>query len=216
MRSAHFTPGDKVLDFVAPEADWLDVRYCAEDDDDTLHRELPDAEVIWHVLRPLSGCRSRAGAPLRLVHKLGAGVNTIDVDTATRLGIAVANMPGANAPSVAEGTVLLMLAALRRLPELDRATRAGAAGRRIPSLGETVRDIGGCTVGLVGYGNIAKRVEVIVTAMGADVLHTSTARRRPSRLAAAAGPAGRMRHRVAAPAADRGDLEPARRARRWP
>jgi phosphoglycerate dehydrogenase-like enzyme len=111
----------------------------------------------------------------RLVHKLGAGVNTIDVDAASRLGIAVANMPGANAASVAEGAVLLMLAALRRLPELDRATRAGAGWPSDPSLGETVRDIGGCTVGLVGYGNIAKRVETIVAAMGADVLHTSTA-----------------------------------------
>src|SRR6185312_12759911 len=105
---------------------------------------------------------------------MGAGVNTIDVDTATRLHIAVANMPGANAPSVAEGTLLLMLAALRRLPALDRATREGRGWPPDPQLGETVRDIGGCTVGLVGYGNIAKQVETIVAAMGATVLHTST------------------------------------------
>jgi phosphoglycerate dehydrogenase-like enzyme len=86
-------------------------------------------------------------------------------------------MPGANAPSVAEGTVLLMLAALRRLTELDRATRDGKGWPSDPSLGETVRDIGGCTVGLVGYGNIAKRVETIVRAMGTPasrVVHTST------------------------------------------
>ena len=73
------------------------------DDDDTLHRELPEAEVVWHVLRPLSGDDLRRGERLRLVHKLGAGVNTIAVETASELGIAVANMPGANAPSVAEG-----------------------------------------------------------------------------------------------------------------
>src|SRR5437879_4547589 len=83
-------------------------------------------------------------------------------------------MPGANAPSVAEGTLLLMLAALRRLPALDRATRDGCGWPADPELGETVRDIGGCTVGLVGYGNIAKLVGGIVTAMGATVLHTST------------------------------------------
>lgn len=171
---AHFVTGDKVLDFVAPEADWLDVRYCADNDDDAFYRELPEAEVIWHVLRPLSADDLERARRCRLVHKLGAGVNTIDVDAASRLGIAVANMPGANAASVAEGAVLLMLAALRRLPELDRATRAGEGWPSDPSLGETVRDIGGCTVGLVGYGNIAKRVETIVTAMGADVLHTST------------------------------------------
>jgi phosphoglycerate dehydrogenase-like enzyme len=171
---AHFVPGDKVLDFLAAEADWLDIRWCAPDDDTGFYRELPEAEVIWHVLRPLSGADLRRGERLRLVHKLGAGVNTIDVEAATERGIAVANMPGANAPSVAEGTVLLMLAALRRLPALDRATRQGRGWPLDPELGETVRDIGGSTVGLVGYGNIAKRVGEIVGAMGATVVHTST------------------------------------------
>ncbi|ORB31644.1 2-hydroxyacid dehydrogenase [Mycolicibacterium parafortuitum] len=171
---AHFVPGAKVTDFLSPHTDWLDITYCAEDDDETFYRALPEVDVIWHVLRPISGDDLARAARLRLVHKLGAGVNTIDVDTATARGIAVANMPGANAPSVAEGTLLLMLAALRRLPALDRATREGRGWPSDPTLGETVRDIGGCTVGLVGYGNIAKQVERILLAMGADVLHTST------------------------------------------
>ena len=171
---AHFLPGDTALGMVEPESDWLHVRWCHEDDDDALHRLLPWADVVWHVLRPLSGEDLRRGTRLRLVHKLGTGVNTVDVDAATELGIAVANMPGANAPSAAEGTVLLMLAAMRRLPELDRATRAGRGWPTDAGLGETVRDIGGCTVGLLGYGNIARRVEQIVAAMGARVLHTST------------------------------------------
>lgn len=171
---AHFLPGDTVLDIVAPHNDWLNIRWCHEDDDETLHRDLPWADVVWHVLRPLSRADLRRGARLRLVHKLGAGVNTIDVDAATESGIAVANMPGANAPSAAEGTVLLMLAAMRRLLESDSATRAGHGWPTDPTLGETVRDIGECTVGLVGYGNIARRVERIVAAMGAEVLHTST------------------------------------------
>lgn len=171
---AHFTPGQRVLDIVAAESDWLDVRWCAEDDDSTLDRELPEADVIWHVLRPLSAADLELATRCRLVHKMGAGVNTIDVDAATRAGIAVANMPGANAPSVTEGTLLLMLAALRRLPVLDRATRAGRGWPSDPSLGETVRDIGGCTVGLVGYGNIAKQVETVLKTLGARVLHTST------------------------------------------
>ncbi|MCH9710541.1 MAG: 2-hydroxyacid dehydrogenase [Actinomycetia bacterium] len=174
---AHFVPGDRVREFLGPQEDWLDVRYCAENDDDTFYRELPDAEVIWHVLRPISADDLAKARHLRLVHKLGAGINTIDVDAATARGIAVANMPGANAASVAEGTVLLILAALRRLPTLDRATRAGTGWPSDPTLGETVRDVGGCTVGLIGYGDIAKRVERIVVAMGtppSEVLHTST------------------------------------------
>ncbi len=175
---AHFVPGPKVLEFLAPETDWLDIRWCADDDSADsqakFHRELPGADVIWHVLRPLSGADLLQATQLRLVHKFGAGVNTIDVDTATKRGIAIANMPGANAPSVAEGAVLLMLATLRRLPALDRATREGRGWPSDPALGETVRDIGACTVGLVGYGNIAKQVASIVAAMGATVLHTST------------------------------------------
>lgn len=177
---AHFVPGEQVLAFLeqAPEADGLDIRWCPDEgsakSQAIFYRELPDAEVIWHVLRPLSGADLRRAPRLRLVHKFGAGVNTVDVETATRCGIAVANMPGANAPSVAEGAVLLMLAALRRLPELDRLTRAGRGWPTDPSLGDTVRDIAGCTVGLVGYGNIAECVAQIVAAMGATVLHTST------------------------------------------
>ena len=172
---AHFLPGRSVLDRVAPEADWLDIVWCAADDDATFYRELPGADVLWHVLRPLSGADLERGARLRLVHKFGVGINTVDVDVATKRGIAVANMPGANAASVAEGAVLLMLAALRRLLPLDRATRAGRGWPSDPALGEECRDIGGCTVGLVGYGSIAQQVARIVAAMGATVLHTSTA-----------------------------------------
>ncbi|MCV7278001.1 2-hydroxyacid dehydrogenase [Mycolicibacter arupensis] len=171
---AHFIPGPKVMEFVAPESDWLNIRWCAADDDATLHRELADAEVLWHVLRPLSGDDLRRGPRLRLVHKFGVGINTIDVDTATQRGIAVANMPGANAASVAEGAVMLMLAVLRQLLPLDRATRQLHGWPTDPDLGERCRDIGGATVGLVGFGSIAQRVARIVSAMGAHVLHTST------------------------------------------
>jgi phosphoglycerate dehydrogenase-like enzyme len=173
---AHFKPGDKVREQVASESEWLDVRWVPEDDDETFYRELPQAEVIWHVLRPLTRSDLEKAPKLKLVHKLGAGVNTIDVDTATERGVAVANMPGANAPSVAEATVMLMLATLRRMPALDRATRQGRGWPVDPQLGDNVRDLGSCTVGLVGYGNVAKRIEQILRAMGTTVLHTSTQR----------------------------------------
>ncbi|MGC7294878.1 2-hydroxyacid dehydrogenase [Mycobacteroides abscessus] len=171
---AHFPSGPRVLEQLAPHADWLDVRFCAEDDDNTFYAELPGADVLWHVLRPLSADDIARGERLRLIHKFGAGVNTIALDAAVEHGVAVANMPGANAPSVAEGALLLMLAALRQLPRLDRDIRAGNGWPTDQSLGETVRDIGSCTIGLVGYGNIAKSLEKILLAMGATVLHTST------------------------------------------
>ncbi len=173
---AHFEPGERAREQVAETADWLDVRFVAEHDDDAFYRELPDAEVIWHVLRPLSGDDLAKAPKLKLVHKLGAGVNTIDVEAATARGIAVANMPGANAASVAEAAVMLMLATLRRMPALDRATREGRGWPTDPELGDKVRDLGGCTVGLIGYGNVAKRVEQALRALGTTVLHNSTKR----------------------------------------
>jgi phosphoglycerate dehydrogenase-like enzyme len=57
---------------------------------------------------------------------------------------------------------------------LDRATRQLHGWPTDPDLGERCRDIGGATVGLVGFGSIAQRVARIVSAMGAHVLHTST------------------------------------------
>ena len=119
---AHFVPGERVTAFVAPHSDWLDVMFCAEDDDATFYRLLPEAEVLWHVLRPLSASDIRLGSRLRLVHKLGAGVNTIAVDTATERGIAVANMPGA-VPLTS--TLALTNATLRyTLALADRGTEA--------------------------------------------------------------------------------------------
>jgi phosphoglycerate dehydrogenase-like enzyme len=173
---AHFTPSDKIKEQVDAESDWLDVHWVAEDDDAAFERELPEAEVIWHVLRPLSGADLEKAPKLKLVHKLGAGVNTIAMDRATARGVAVANMPGANAPSVAEATIMLMLATLRRLPELDRVTRAGKGWPIDYSLGERVRDLGSCTVGLIGFGNVAKRIEQVLRQLETNVLHTSTTR----------------------------------------
>lgn len=173
---AHFKPSAKAIELVASESEWLDIHWVAEDDDDALARELPEAEVIWHNLRPLTAEDIERAPKLKLIQKLGSGVNTIDVDAATRHGVEVANMPGANAPSVAEATVLLMLGAMRRLPALDHATRDGSGWPADPSHADSVRDVGSCTVGLIGYGNVAKRVEQIIRQMGSLVIHTSSKR----------------------------------------
>lgn len=76
---AHFKPGDRATERLAAESDWLDVRWVPEDDDEAFYRELPEAEVIWHVLRPLSGSDLERAPKLKLIHKLGTGVNTIDL-----------------------------------------------------------------------------------------------------------------------------------------
>jgi phosphoglycerate dehydrogenase-like enzyme len=153
----------------------LDVDCCDELDDARFYTLLPDAEVLWHVLRPLSAADVAKGRNLRLIQKIGVGVNTIDLDAAKARGIAVCNMPGTNSRAVAEMTLLLMLACLRRLPHLDRATRDGRGWRLDADLQDGYGELAGRTVGLVGYGAVPQLLAPILRAMDAMVIYTATA-----------------------------------------
>jgi phosphoglycerate dehydrogenase-like enzyme len=86
----------------------------------------------------------------------------------------VCNLPGTNARAVAELTLALMLTVLRRLPRFDAAMRRGEW--LDPELQDGIGELGGRTVGLVGYGAIARLLAPVVTALGCRVIHTSRAR----------------------------------------
>jgi phosphoglycerate dehydrogenase-like enzyme len=155
----------------------LTVHTCGESDDVTFPELMKTAEVLWHCLRPVTA-ETIAGAPrLKLIQKIGVGLNTIDLEAARARGIAVANMPGTNSRAVAEMTLLLMLAALRRLPAVDRATREGQGWVTGPALQDHYGELGGKTVGLVGYGAVPAILAPILRAMGAKVLYTARQQR---------------------------------------
>ena len=107
------------------ESDWLRIAVVDETDTQALAREIRDADVLLHVLERVTPAVIEQAPRLKLIQKLGVGVDTIDLEAARARGIAVCNMPGANTRAVAELTLLLMLATLRRLSALDRQTRAG-------------------------------------------------------------------------------------------
>lgn len=92
---------------------------------------------------------------LRVIARVGVGTDSIDVEAATRLGVAVCITPGANTATTADHAVALMLAALRRIPEHDRAVRGGGWPRGHDA---TPWELSGATVGLVGYGTIGRLV----------------------------------------------------------
>jgi phosphoglycerate dehydrogenase-like enzyme len=87
--------------------------------------------------------------------------------------VAVCNMPGTNTQAVPEMTLLLMLATLRRLAELDRLTRAGRGWAIKPAVADDLGELAGRTVGLVGFGGVARRLVPVLEAIGATVLYTS-------------------------------------------
>jgi phosphoglycerate dehydrogenase-like enzyme len=129
-----------------------------------------DADVVWHVLSPVTADMIAAAPRLTLIQKIGVGVNTIDLAAAKALGIAVCNMPGTNTQAVVETTLMLMLAALRQMPALDRSMRAGSWDHE-PALDfGQAREIAGRTVGLIGFGAVAQRLAPVLRAMGARVI----------------------------------------------
>ncbi|TDB93535.1 hydroxyacid dehydrogenase [Actinomadura sp. 7K534] len=149
----------------------LDIVSCSEQDDERFAELLPDTEVLWHVLRPLTAADMDRAPKLRLVQKLGTGMNTIDLAAAEERGIAVANMPGQNAQAVAETSLLLMLGALRRVVTFDARTRAGRGWPADRAL--VGGELAGRTVGLLGGGEIAGLLRGMLEAVGATVRYTS-------------------------------------------
>lgn len=154
----------------ALRSDELTIVSVGARDEADYQRAAPEAEVLWHLLTPVDAARIARSPKLRLIQKIGVGVNTIDLDAAKERGIAVCNMPGTNTRAVAEMTLALMFAALRRLRMFDTGVRSGQwtpSAQRSDSIGE----IGGSTVGLVGYGAIPQFMAPMLTALGARVLY---------------------------------------------
>ncbi|EKT4475213.1 hydroxyacid dehydrogenase [Pseudomonas putida] len=97
----------------------------------------------------------------------GAGFDTVDVEACTHAGVLVVNQSGANAQSVAEATVGLMLDCARRISESDRRLRRDRGFSREDLMGS---ELCGKSLGLIGIGEIGTRVARIAQALGMQVL----------------------------------------------
>lgn len=150
----------------------LEILCCPESEDATYERLLPETDVLWHVLKLVTKDHIDRASKLKLIQKIGSGVNTIDVEAAKRRGIAVCNLPGTNSRAVAEMALLLMLACLRRLPQLDQSVR-GSNWIHAWKLQDQFGELGGRTAGLVGFGAVGKILSAMLKAMGAKVLYWS-------------------------------------------
>ena len=128
----------------------------------TLASEPVDAIISRTV--ELSAAAIRCCPTLKVISKHGVGVPNIDVTAATEAGIPVYVTPGANAQSVAELTLGLMLAAARKVTWLDSELRAGRWTRAQDGL-----QLAGRRLGLVGFGQVGQRVATVALALGMEV-----------------------------------------------
>ena len=92
---------------------------------------------------------------LRVVARMGVGYDAIDVDAASRAGVVVTTTPGANEETVADHTLALILAAVRRVADHDRNVRAGKWDRFGAMMSG---ELHGKVVGIIGAGAIGTRV----------------------------------------------------------
>ncbi len=172
----HYDTGPALARRLAEIAgDGLDIAACPAADDAQFATLMEEADVLWHVLRPVSAADIEAAPRLRLIQKIGVGVNTIDLDAARARDIRVCNMPGTNTRAVAEMTLALMLAALRRLPAYGRAMREGTGWAMESAMQDRLGEIGGRVVGLVGFGAVPQALAPVLKALGARMLYTARA-----------------------------------------
>jgi D-3-phosphoglycerate dehydrogenase len=131
---------------------------------EALTRLRPEVLVVRST--EVSDAALAASSELSLVIRAGAGVNTIDLESASRRGIFVTNCPGQNAIAVAELAFGLMLALDRRLCEANAEANAGVWNKKEYGKG---RGIHGRRLGLVGYGAISREVAKRARAFGMHI-----------------------------------------------
>jgi len=124
---------------------------------------------------------------LKFIAITATGFDNVDLAFCRRRGIAVANVPGYARQSVPEHVMMLILALRRNLPAYEKAVREGRwQSSPQPTVNDIpVEDLCGSTLGLIGYGDLAKGVERLARAFGMEILiaeHKETGSVRPGRI----------------------------------
>ena len=116
---------------------------------------------------------------LKMIHSEGVGFNGIDVREAARRQVFVCNCGGINASAVAEQALLLMLGLLRDVCNGDRQVREGKQIEVKESYMRTgsLKELGECTIGLVGFGDIGKATAGLARGFGAKVIYFAASRK---------------------------------------
>jgi D-3-phosphoglycerate dehydrogenase len=125
-----------------------------------------EADAILIVSAYLRGPVIERLARCKVISRIGTGIDKIDLAAATRQGIIVNNLPDAFTEEVADHTLALLLAAARKVKELDREMRAG----RKPVSIDGFHRLSSQTVGFIGFGLIGRAVAQRCRAFGMTVL----------------------------------------------
>jgi D-3-phosphoglycerate dehydrogenase len=127
----------------------------AVDTPDEIIDALGDAEILAVHFAPVPAAVIDAGRNLKAIIVARAGYENVNVDAATKAGVAVVNVQGRNAEAVAEQAIGLMLAESRDIARADAAIKAGRW--KVEQHGQ-INELARRTVGLVGFGYVARQL----------------------------------------------------------
>lgn len=113
---------------------------------------------------------------LKLIHSEGVGYQGVDVEYATEKGIIVCNNKGVNDTAVAEDALLLMLSCLKQIITGHQSVYDGKQIEVKKAYFGVIRELSQCTVGLIGFGDIARATAKFCNALGARVIYTNRTR----------------------------------------
>ena len=163
----------EILKNVVPEGFY--VKTLDELDYDSLVNEAVNADYLLVSGRlPIDAGVLTAATHLKMIQRTGVGTEMLDVEAIKQHGIPVYVNAGVNAQSVAEHTLTLILACLKRLPQINQQTHQGVWKKQ--QVGVTTRELKGKTVALVGMGNIGRLVAQMLQPFGAKVVYTDVFR----------------------------------------
>jgi D-3-phosphoglycerate dehydrogenase len=134
---------------------------------DDLRTALSGADAVLNCYAPIPPDLTRELERCRIIARYGIGLDTIDVEAATGAGIVVTNVPDYCIDEVSDHALALILALARGIVRLDRRVRMGAWS---PMDAAPLRRIRGRTLGLVGFGRIARTLATKAAAIGYRVV----------------------------------------------
>lgn len=137
-----------------------------------------EAEVLLAGIAAVPATLVAAASRLRVVHKWGVGVDSIDLGALRQRGIPLGITTGSNAGPVAELAIALMLAVYRRIPYVNRVMRQGAWP--MAEMRESCWQIAGKTVGLLGLGHIGRKLAQRLQGFEAEVVYFDRQRAEPA------------------------------------
>ena len=166
MGDVSFEPFERLGDFIS---------YAASSPEEARER-VAEADVVMINKVIVDKALIDAAGSLKLICVAATGVNNIDVDYATSKGIPVRNVAGYSTDSVAQATFMHILSLAGGAPYFDQSVKSGAYSRSgmFTDPNWNWWELAGKTIGIIGLGNIGKKVAKIAEAFGMKVCYYST------------------------------------------